>query len=300
MRESDLPAADHIMRLAFGTFLGLPEPSAFLGDAGYVKTRWRADPGAAFAAELGGELVGSNLATNWGSVGFFGPLSVHPELWNRGVAQSLMAPVMDCFARWGTVNAGLFTFPQSVKHVGLYQRFGFLPRFLTAVLAKPIAAATARTPWTASSSLPEPERRDALARCRALTDAVYAGLDVSLEIGAVAEQQLGDTLLLEEDSGLAGIAVCHVGAGTEAGSGACYVKFAAVRPGAQAPRRFAQLLDACETFAAERGLARLVAGVNTARSAAYRQMLERGFRTQLRAWRCSAPTSLATTAPTCS
>lgn len=64
LRESDLATADHIMRLAFGTFLGLPEPTAFMGDAGYVRTRWRADPAAAFAAEVGGELVGSNLATN--------------------------------------------------------------------------------------------------------------------------------------------------------------------------------------------------------------------------------------------
>ncbi len=31
--ETDLPEADHIMRLAFGTFLGLPDPSGFLGDA---------------------------------------------------------------------------------------------------------------------------------------------------------------------------------------------------------------------------------------------------------------------------
>jgi hypothetical protein len=33
MRESDLPAADEIMRVAFGTFLGMPEPRAFTEDA---------------------------------------------------------------------------------------------------------------------------------------------------------------------------------------------------------------------------------------------------------------------------
>ena len=37
--EHDLAAADHIMRLAFGTFLELPEPTAFMGDAGCVRTR---------------------------------------------------------------------------------------------------------------------------------------------------------------------------------------------------------------------------------------------------------------------
>src|SRR5215207_3466851 len=79
LRDEDLPTADHIMRLAFGTFLGLPDPLAFMGDADYVRTRWRADPAAAFAAELDGALVGSNFAANWGSFGFFGPLTVHPD-----------------------------------------------------------------------------------------------------------------------------------------------------------------------------------------------------------------------------
>jgi hypothetical protein len=37
--EHDLAAADHIMRLAFGAFLELPEPTAFMGDAGCVRTR---------------------------------------------------------------------------------------------------------------------------------------------------------------------------------------------------------------------------------------------------------------------
>jgi hypothetical protein len=73
LREDDLPIADHLVRLAFGTFLGVPEPSSFMGDAAYVQGRWHADPNAAFGALVGGELVGSNFATNWGSVGFFGP-----------------------------------------------------------------------------------------------------------------------------------------------------------------------------------------------------------------------------------
>jgi hypothetical protein len=38
--ESDLSAADYICRLAFGTFLGLPDPMTFSGDADNVKTRF--------------------------------------------------------------------------------------------------------------------------------------------------------------------------------------------------------------------------------------------------------------------
>ena len=281
LRETELSAADRIMRLAFGTFLGLAEPASFMGDAGYVRTRWHADPDAAFAAELRGELVGSNFAANWGSVGFFGPLTVDPELWNRGVAQRLMEPVLECFARWGTAHAGLFTFAQSPKHVGLYQKFGFWPRFLTAILSKPVRGAGATAQWTRFSEVPEAERNTALDACRRLTDGAHEGLDVSREILAVATQQLGDTVLLWDDAGLAGLAVCHRGPGTEAGSGSCYVKFGAVRPSSTAAKLFDRLLDACEDMALQYGTTRLIAGVNTARREAYRHLLERGFRTDV-------------------
>ena len=41
---TDLTEADRIFRVAFGTFLGLPNPMEFFGDADYVRTRWAADP----------------------------------------------------------------------------------------------------------------------------------------------------------------------------------------------------------------------------------------------------------------
>ena len=281
LHEADLEAADRIMRLAFGTFLGVPNPSEFLGDAGYVRTRWRADPSAAFGAEAGGRLVGSNFAANWGSVGFFGPLSVHPDLWDRGIAKALMEPIVTCFERWGTRHAGLFTFGQSPKHVSLYQRFGFWPRFLTAIMSKRVRPVARNGEWTAFSSLPQRERPEMLAACRELTHAVLDGLDVGSEVRAIAEQGLGETILVFDDGRLVGLAACHTGAGTEAGGGTCYVKFGAVRPGAAASRNFDRLLDACEELAAAKQLSRLVAGNNTARHEAYRSMLERGFRSEL-------------------
>ena len=36
LQESDLPEADRIYRLAFGTFLNVPDPIAFFGDADYT------------------------------------------------------------------------------------------------------------------------------------------------------------------------------------------------------------------------------------------------------------------------
>ena len=138
LAAEDLDEADRICRVAFGTFLGMPEPEKFFGDADIVRTRWQADPGAGLAAELDGRLAGSNFAANWGSVGFFGPLTVAPEYWERAIAQRLLDATMDLFAVWEIRHVGLFTFAQSAKHVGLYQKYGFWPRFLTAVMTSPV------------------------------------------------------------------------------------------------------------------------------------------------------------------
>jgi GNAT superfamily N-acetyltransferase len=285
MAEADLDQADRLMRLAFGTFLNVPDPMTFMGDADYVFTRWRANPEAAFVAEADGRLLGSNFATNWGSIGFFGPLTVDPAWWDKGVARRLIASVMDCFERWGLRQAGLFTFATSPKHLALYQKFGFWPRFLTAVVAKAVEAgsvevggAPAPITWMPFAYADDKERRVLLAECRQLMGRVYPGLDVSCEIMAVADQGLGETVLLQDEGVLAGVAVCHYGPRTEAGSGTCYIKFGVVAPGPLAGQNFRRLLAACEQLAVGKGLAKLTGGVNTARQQAYAAMLELGFR----------------------
>jgi predicted N-acetyltransferase YhbS len=270
LEERDLDAADRIMRVAFGTFLGLPDPGAMFGEAEIVRTRFRAAPDCAWAAEVDGEVVGSVFAARWGTFGFLGPLTTHPDVWDRGIGGRLMAPVLEAFDRWELRQAGLFTFPDSPKHVGLYQRHGFWPRFLTALTAKPVAGA-------AGEYATFSERRVSLEAIRGLTDAVFPGLDLEREVLACDAQRLGDTVLVHDDAGLAGAAICHCGAGSEAGSGDCFVKFGAARPGDSGA--FERLLDACEAFAAAAGLDRIVAGVNTGRLDAYRSMLQRGFRT---------------------
>ena len=52
-------------------------------------------------------------------------------------------------------------------------------------------------------------------------------------------------------------------------------------PGLVAEQRFAALLDACGELATAAGMPNVLAGVNLAREEAYRQMLGRGFRTQI-------------------
>lgn len=274
----DVPAADRIFRVAFGTFLGLPDPSTFGGDSAYVSNRLQASPDSAFAAEVDGEVAGSNFATRWGSFGFFGPLTVDPRSWDRGLGAALMAPIMERFDVWGVRHAGLFTFPQSTKHLGLYQKFGFRPRALTMIMQRDVSAhapsSTRGQGWKAYSELDEAERSVARSACRDLTNSLFEGLDLTSEVNAVDSLSLGDTVLLGDGDRIDGFAVCHVGAGTEGGSGTCYVKFGATRDAAT----FQDLLDACTSFARESGAPRLLAGVNTAREEAYETVRSAGFR----------------------
>jgi len=278
LEERDLATADRIFRQAFGTFLGVPDPLTFGGDADVVASRWRADPATALAAECDGELVGSNFVTRWGSVGFFGPLTVRPDLWDRGIASRLMEPTLDLLAHPDIRHAGLFTFAHSTKHLHLYQKFGFWPRSLTPLLVKPVAGTAGASPATCFSELSAPDQGAALRACGALTSSIYEGLDLSREIQAVQTQQLGETLLVYAGSQLASFAVCHCGAGSEAGTGVCFVKFGAARPGPNAAEDFAGLLAACEGFAAARGAGAVLGGMQTARHQAYQAMLAHGFR----------------------
>jgi GNAT superfamily N-acetyltransferase len=285
MEERDLIRTRAIFQTAFATFLGVPNPETFQSDRECIFTRWLANREAALVAEVpsaegGPELAGSNFLANWGSFGFFGPLTIRPEFWNRGIAQHLLAGTMELFEQWGIRETGLFTFPHSTKHIALYQKFGFWPRFLTAVMSKNISTEYT-TPWTGLSALDEGARAEAVGACRELTDSIYAGLDVSGEIRSVLVQKLGETVLLWGGERLDGFAVCYCGDGTEAGADNCYVKFAAARPGPSAGTDFRRLLEACASLALRRGLHRVEAGVNMGRSEAYRAMLQAGFRTQM-------------------
>ena len=274
LKKSELEEAGRIVRLAFGTFLGLPNPLDFMGDRNFMAPRWRSPHVKVIAARQGGRLIGSNIATRWGSFGFFGPLTVLPEYWDHGVAQRLLEATLTLFDTWGLRHSGLFTFPQSAKHVGLYQKFGYWPRYLTAVMTHTPEANPAPA---LLSVLSKSQREQVIQACGELTDKIDQGLDLTGEIQAVLAQRLGDVVLTQTHGVLDAFAVCLHGPGSEGGEKTCYVKFGAARGGAGAGERFDKLLDACDAFAASRG-ATIEAGVNLAREDAFRRMRAHGYR----------------------
>jgi predicted N-acetyltransferase YhbS len=280
MRADDLAEADRVYRLAFGTQFGLPDPSRFRGDSQMIRVRRTADPRPCFVAEAGGRIVGSIIGMDWGSVFVLGPLTVDPAHAGRGIGRQLIEPVMDFIAARGFALAALFTFPHSPKHIHLYESYGFVPQRLTPVLSKAVAQNRVSAPlrYELVSQLSSTGRAAAFAACRAVSDAVFPGLDLTREIEAITAQGLGDTVLLDHPD-VTGFALCHIGAGSEAGGGTLFVKFACVHPGDVGA--FGRLIDACEHLAAAHGASSIVAGVNRGRVGAYRLLHERGFRADL-------------------
>lgn len=191
----------------------------------------------------------------------------------------MLVETVDQFDAWGTTHSRLFTFAQSAKHVALYQKFGFYPRFLTAIMFAP-ARQSGPVPGASRFSALSGERKaEALRASREVADTLYPGLDLSGEITATDAQGLGDTVLVEGAGGLAAFAICHYGPRSEAGEGFCFVKFGAVRATPSADEDYGRLLDAAEALAVSAGMPNVLAGANLARQEAYQHLAGRGFRT---------------------
>jgi GNAT superfamily N-acetyltransferase len=279
IRKNELAEADRILRVAFGTFLGLPNPAEFMGDRDLLISRWHGPHVEVLAARQDGRLIGTNVATQWGSFGFFGPLTILPEFWDRGVAQLLLQGTEKIFHKRGVRRTGLFTFAASPKHVGLYQKFGYWPGYLTALMAHTPKAETPQSARVAVhlSTLTKSGREEAIAACARLTGRIDSGLDLSAEIRSLLKRKIGEVVLIYTRKALDGFAICHQGPGSEGGTKTCYIKFAAARGGVGAGERFDRLLDACDEFALARE-ASLEAGMNLAHEDAYRRMRSHGYR----------------------
>lgn len=274
LQESELPEAEKLLRFAFGTFLGLAEPMNFGNGAEYT-SRWYRDPLGVFAAKADGKLIGFCMVANWGSCAGFGPIVTHPDYWDRGIGSQLITASWSKFDEWESQQIIFCTHANSPKHIYFYGKFGAEPRFLIALCNKALSsiqpqALKAKRYSQLSSEL----QAESLNAAYQLTDKIYEGLDWRSEILLVQQRSLGDTLLIWDDTGLIGFAICHYGTGSEAARGSCYLKLAA----AKSAKAFEHLIDECEAFSMMLGMSSLVAGVDTACVDAYRLLLAKKFR----------------------
>jgi GNAT superfamily N-acetyltransferase len=273
LQESELPKAERLLRLSFGTMLGLSNPMDFGNGAEYT-SRWYREPLSAFAAKADGKLIGFSMVANWGSCAGFGPLVTHPDYWDRGIGSQLITASWSKFDEWQSQQIIFCTRANSPKHIYLYGKFGAEPRFLIALCTKTISSTQAKTLKAERySQLDCKQQAASLNSAYQLTDRIYQGLDWRSEILLVAQRSLGDTLFIWNDRKLIGLAICHYGLGSEAARGSCYLKLGA----ANSAGAFEQLIEECENLTAILGLSSLVAGVDTACVNAYRLLIARKF-----------------------
>jgi predicted N-acetyltransferase YhbS len=281
LREDEIEKAEELVRLAFGTFLNVPDPLENSSQRRMIAHRFHQDPRNVLAAILDGELVGTNVLTRWGSFAFFGPLAVKPELWDSNIGTQLVKEALAQFVSYRVSNLGLFTFSDSPKHLGLYHKFGFCSRFLTPLMEKKIEAPSAERaePFQTFANLDQEKREFILLKLRDLTNTLHPGLDLTSEIKLVEARKMGDTvILMNERSQPVGFAIIQSGANTEAGLDRCYVKFGATLSGLEGAKYFGRLLSACEDFAHEKKAEVLEAGLNLSHSEAFELMLARNYR----------------------
>lgn len=281
LQERDVAPASEIYREAFRAFLNIPDK--MMGDAEVVGPRFKTFPEGALAAHLGADLVGTNFVARWGSVAVYGPVTTRTRGWTGGAGNLLMEAGLGLAQTWEATLDVCFTFAFSPDHVRFFEKVGFLPRFLTQIMAMGIRKGTRDwlPRWRRFSAMNPQEQADALKDCTALADEIYPGLSLENEIRGIERLRLGDTIVIDDGSSIVGFAVCHSGAGTEAGSNVCYVKFGCVRSGSNAEPSFGSLLAAVEAYAASLGLGALTIGMNTSHREAHAFLLGKGFHATL-------------------
>lgn len=272
--EHELAPADAVLRAAFDAHTGQTNR---LGDAEYLRNRWRSDPRRVVVAEVGGEVLGSNAMTAWGSVGWFGPLSVAPALWRRGVADSLVEAAHERLQQRGVTQFGLFTFAESPLHFRLYARHGYWPGALVLITSREVPPEPQAFP-TLFGSLTEAQQASVLEDLRTLTHQVHPGWDITTEVTATSAYGQGETVIAHDGAGVCAAAICQVGPGSEATTGTCRVKVAVARPGPGLERDMTYVLAGVDALAAERGASAVVAAMSTANEACARFVLGRGHR----------------------
>ena len=255
LRERELGEAARIVRLAFGTFLGLPDPMQFMEGRDLMTPRWRARNTRVLAAHIDGRLVGSNVITRWGSFGFFGPLTVLPEFWDHGVAQRLIGKYREGSRRLETTAQRSVHFRAQRQARGPLQQIRLLARIpdgTDAVRAGDRHRAAEGSAPALLSALKKSQREEAIRACARLTNRIEKGLDLSDEIRAALGQGVGDVAMIHSCSKIDGFAVCMAGPGSEGGK-TCYVKFGMVR-GDDGPMPVSiDFFDAIDGFAVSRG-----------------------------------------------
>ena len=235
-----------------------------------------AGPGAMVWRDEDDQLVAFNIAHRSGLEGWMGPLAVRPDRQGLGLGKAVVQAAIDWLKEQHAGTIGLETMPRTVENIGFYSRLGFTPGHLTVTLTGEAMTnvRTLRHRFIRLGELPESERADLLAQCRDRLARSAPGCDFTREHELSHELAIGDTIVVEHD-GVKGFALWHSAPLAESRPAE---ELRVLKLYADNPDTFARLVVALEVCAAKLRIRRIAIRCQTLYSAAYRHLVERGYR----------------------
>ena len=244
MTSGDLPAVSSVTNAAFRA-LGVPgSGSAPAIPALFFAVRFAADPGRCFVAvreREPGQVAGALISVARGTLGWFGPLAVHPDAQRSGVGGKLVAACLDSWRRRGVRLMGLETYRDRAFHARLYEDMGFRPSCTGIGFRAQLGETSMPAGVRIGGPLPG-------------LGFLYPGLDVSAEAAATTRCGAGCVLTTA-----GGIAIVHLES-TVQPPGAGFVPFLA----AATRDSFERVLGAAEHLSRERGKTALLTRASSA------------------------------------
>jgi predicted N-acetyltransferase YhbS len=261
MTADDLPAVSSVTSAAFGALPAQASgeaPAEQIVPAPFFGARFTADPGGCFVAvreQDPGRVAGALISLARGTLGWFGPLAVHPDAQRSGIGGKLVAACLDSWRRRGVRLMGLETFRDSPFHVRFYRKMGFRPS---------CSGIGYRVQLARASMMPAGVRIEG--RVPDLSF-LYPGLDVSGEAAATARCGTGHVLTTGD-----GIAIVHL----ESTAGMGLVPFLA----AATRDSFERLLGAAEHLSRERGKTSLLTRASSSSWTTMDMLKVRGYQAE--------------------
>jgi hypothetical protein len=206
-----------------------------------------------------------------------GPLAVRTDRQGGGLGREIVTAGITALQAAGVRTIGLETMPRTLDNIGFYSRLGFRPGPLTITLQGDVAPGLAPVAPRLGESTGE-RRRELLAACRALGDAVVPGIDFTHEIELTLAIGLGDVSLVRDAAGaLEAFALWHaapLAAGRMAEDLRVLKLVARDLPAAR------RAIAAAEGEASRRGLGGCTVRCQTRHLDLYSQLVAEGWRVQ--------------------